>query len=95
MDHCGIDDPRETRSGDERSIATVATQSRRIREHDPRFACAEVDIEQLPEDGIAGGFDNVDAALDLSSSLLESYLETIDAALDVAFLPGPPPESTI
>ena len=55
---------------------------------------AEVDIEQLPEDGIAGGFDNVDAALDLSSSLLESYLETIDAALDVAFVRGPPPEST-
>ncbi len=55
---------------------------------------AEVDLEQLPEDGIAGGFDNVDAALDLSSTLLESYLETIDAALDTAFVRGSPPEST-
>jgi hypothetical protein len=34
----------------------------------------EVDIEALPEDGIASGFDNVDGALDLSPNLLERYL---------------------
>jgi len=53
---------------------------------------ADVDIETLPEDGVAGGFDNVDAALDLSSTLLERYLETADAALDGVFVNGPPPE---
>jgi len=55
---------------------------------------AEIDPEQLPEDGVAGGFDNVDAALDLSSSLLGSYLETIDAALQAAMHPGRRPETT-
>lgn len=55
---------------------------------------AEVDIEQLPEDGIAGGFDNVDTALDVSSALLESYLEAIDTALDAAFVRGPAPQKT-
>lgn len=54
---------------------------------------AEVDIETLPEDGIAGGFDNVDAGLDLSSTLLERYLETADAALDAVFVKGPRPET--
>jgi len=54
----------------------------------------EVDIDTLPEDGSAGGFDNVDAALDLSSTLLERYLETADAALDAVFVKGPKPEST-
>jgi mono/diheme cytochrome c family protein len=53
---------------------------------------ADVDIETLPEDGVAGGFDNVDAALDLSSTLLERYLETADTALDPVFVEGPPPE---
>ncbi len=55
---------------------------------------AEVDPEQLPEDGIAAGFDNVDAALDLSSSLLGSYLEAIDLALDTALNQGQRPETT-
>ncbi len=54
----------------------------------------EVDIEILPDDGIASGFDNVDAALDLSSTLLERYLETADAALDAVFVKGPKPERT-
>jgi hypothetical protein len=53
---------------------------------------AEVDIETLPEDGVAGGFDNVDAGLDLSSTLMERYLETADAALDAVFVKGPRPE---
>jgi hypothetical protein len=55
---------------------------------------ASVDIEQLPEDGVAAGFDNVDAALDLSAPLLESYLETADQALDAVFVKGPQPELT-
>jgi hypothetical protein len=54
---------------------------------------AEVDIETLPEDSRASGFDNVDAALDLSSTLLERYLETADAALDAVFVTGPKPEA--
>lgn len=53
---------------------------------------AVVDIETLPEDGVASGFDNVDAALDLSATLLERYLETADTALDAVFVKGPAPE---
>lgn len=53
---------------------------------------AEIDIETLPEDGIASGFDNVDAALDLSSTLIERYLETADTALDAAFVWGSKPQ---
>jgi cytochrome c553 len=53
---------------------------------------AVVDIETLPEDGLASGFDNVDAALDLSATLLERYLETADTALDAVFVTGPEPE---
>ena len=54
---------------------------------------AEVDIETLPEDGIASGFDNVDAALDLSATLLERYLETADAALGAVFVKGAKPQT--
>jgi mono/diheme cytochrome c family protein len=53
---------------------------------------ADVDKEMLPDDGIASGFDNVDAALDLSSTLLEGYLETAAAALDDVFVKGSKPE---
>jgi hypothetical protein len=53
---------------------------------------AVVDVETLPEDGIASGFDNVDAALDLSSTLLERYLETADSALDAVFVKEAEPE---
>ncbi len=45
----------------------------------------------LPEDGKASGFDNVDVALDLSSTLLERYLDAADLALDAALAHGPPP----
>jgi hypothetical protein len=45
----------------------------------------------LPEDGKAHGFDNVDVALDLSSALLERYLEAAEAALDAALAHGPRP----
>ncbi len=53
---------------------------------------AVVDVETLPEDGIASGFDNVDVALDLSSTLLERYLETADSALDAVFVEDAQPE---
>ncbi len=49
--------------------------------------------EVLPEDAIAHGFDNVDAALDLSSTLLERYLEAADLALDNVFVKGPRPQT--
>ncbi len=55
---------------------------------------AEIDIETLPEDGIASGFDNIDAALDLSPTLLERYLESADAALDAVFVKGSKPRAT-
>jgi mono/diheme cytochrome c family protein len=55
---------------------------------------ALVDIDTLPEDGSAAGFDNVDAGLDLSATLLERYLETADDALAAVFVKGPKPEST-
>ncbi len=53
----------------------------------------EVDIESLPEDGIASGFDNVDGALDLSANLLERYLESADNALEAAFVRGVKPQA--
>ena len=54
----------------------------------------EIEIESLPEDGIASGFDNVDGALDLSANLLERYLETGDNALEATFVKGAKPQST-
>ncbi len=40
----------------------------------------------LPEDGMALGFDKVGQALDLSSVLMERYLQAADAALDAAIV---------
>jgi hypothetical protein len=54
----------------------------------------DVDIESLPEDGIASGFDNVDGALDLSANLLERYLESADNALEATFVKGAKPQAT-
>ncbi|HEX8911903.1 MAG TPA: DUF1592 domain-containing protein, partial [Humisphaera sp.] len=52
----------------------------------------EVDLEDLlPEDSSAMGFDNVAAALNTSSVLMERYLEAADAALDAAIQSGPRP----
>lgn len=51
-----------------------------------------VDVESLPPDGVASGFDNVDVALDFSAPLIERYLEAADAALDAVFIKGPRPE---
>jgi len=53
---------------------------------------AVVDVEELPEDGVASGFDNVDVALDFSSTLLERYLEAADSALDAVFVEDAEPE---
>jgi mono/diheme cytochrome c family protein len=55
---------------------------------------AEVDIETLPEDGVASGFDNVDAALDLSSNLLERYVDIADLAINAAFVTWDQPRLT-
>ena len=48
--------------------------------------------ELLPEDGSANGFDTVDLALDLSSTLMERYLEAADAALKAALEDSPSPK---
>ncbi len=50
--------------------------------------------ELLPEDGTAGGFDNVGAALDLSPVHLERYLQAADLALREATLSTARPETT-
>ncbi len=47
----------------------------------------------LPEDTSSMGFDNIAAALNVSSVLMERYLEAADAALDAVMPPaGPKPE---
>jgi mono/diheme cytochrome c family protein len=49
----------------------------------------DIDLElqdRLPPDGRAFGFDNVGAALSLSSAQLEAYLDAADAALDVSIV---------
>lgn len=48
--------------------------------------------ERLPADGRAFGFDNVGAALSLSSAQVEAYLEAADAALDAVIVTKPRPE---
>lgn len=45
----------------------------------------------LPEDSASMGFDNVAAALSVSSVLMERYLETADTALDAAIQTGRQP----
>lgn len=47
----------------------------------------------LPEDGTAHGFDNVGAALDVSSVLMERYLDAADAAIDAALWHNIRPQS--
>ena len=54
----------------------------------------EVDLKELlPLDSSADGFDNVGAALHISSFVMERYLEAADNALDLAIAnrPKPPP----
>src|SRR5262249_51309839 len=47
--------------------------------------------ERLPLDSRALGFDNIGAALSLSSAQVEAYLEAADAALDAAIVTRPKP----
>lgn len=55
----------------------------------------EVDIKDLlPEDNVAHGFDNIGEALNVSSVLMERYLEAADVALDAAIVKGERPKST-
>jgi mono/diheme cytochrome c family protein len=49
--------------------------------------------DDLPEDGTAQGFDTVGEALNVSSVLLERYLEAADRALDAAIVKAPRPET--
>ncbi len=42
--------------------------------------------DQLPQDGMADGFDNVGSALHISSFLMEKYLEAADKALNLAIV---------
>ena len=50
--------------------------------------------ENLPEDAVAQGFDNVGAALNISPVLMERYLEAADAVVTAALLPVHKVEST-
>lgn len=49
-------------------------------------------VDLLPEDSSAHGFDNVSAALRLSSAQIEAYLLAADKALDAAINFRPPPQ---
>jgi hypothetical protein len=49
--------------------------------------------DMLPEDGTAGGFDNIGAALNLSAVHLERYLQAADLALKEATVTTPKPET--
>jgi hypothetical protein len=48
--------------------------------------------DDLPEDGTAQGFDTVGEALNVSSVLMERYLEAADKALDAAIVKHPRPK---
>ena len=52
----------------------------------------DVDLKDvLPDDTVAGGFDNSAETLHVSSYLMESYLEAADRVLDAAIASGPRP----
>jgi hypothetical protein len=54
----------------------------------------DVDVKDLlPEDNTAHGFDNIGEALNVSSVLLERYLEAADVALQAAIVTDPRPET--
>lgn len=48
--------------------------------------------EMLPEDASAHGFDNIGAALSISTEQVQAYLETADTVLDSAFGPAAQPK---
>ena len=53
-----------------------------------------VDLKELlPEDSTSHGFDNIGEALNVSSVLMERYLEAADVALDAAIVTGLRPET--
>jgi hypothetical protein len=53
-----------------------------------------VDVKDLlPEDSTAHGFDNIGEALNISSVLLERYLQAADVAIEAAMVTGPQPET--
>jgi len=55
----------------------------------------DVDLKELlPEDSTSHGFDNIGEALNVSSVLMERYLEAADVALDAAIVTGSQPESS-
>lgn len=54
----------------------------------------DVDLKELlPEDSTSHGFDNIGEALNVSSVLMERYLEAADVALDAAIVTGLRPET--
>jgi mono/diheme cytochrome c family protein len=54
----------------------------------------DVDVKDLlPEDNSSHGFDNIGEALNISSVLLERYLEAADVALEAATVTGPRPKT--
>ena len=54
-----------------------------------------VDVKDiLPEDSTAHGFDNIGSALNISSVLLERYLEAVDIVLDAAIETGERPKTS-
>ncbi len=60
--------------------------------HDLLGATVEIK-ELLPEDASAQGFDNIGSALNVSSVLMDRYLEAIDVVLDQVLTNGPRPET--
>ncbi|MFT5325448.1 MAG: hypothetical protein ACI8P0_003317 [Planctomycetaceae bacterium] len=56
----------------------------------------DVDLKELlPEDSTSHGFDNIGEALNVSSVLMERYLEAADVALDAAIVTGLRPETKL
>src|SRR5262249_55930961 len=85
------DDARRAAQG-----RVVLRRLNRVEDENTLRGLLEISIdlkELLPQDGSAGGFDNVAEALHLSSFLMERYLEAADTALSVAIANGPRPPS--
>ncbi|MCG8586043.1 MAG: DUF1592 domain-containing protein [Pirellulales bacterium] len=54
----------------------------------------EVELrEMLPEDAVAGGFDNIGEALSISTEQMQAYLAAANAALDAAIVKLPRPQT--
>ena len=84
------DAARQARSG-----RVVLRRLNRVEYENTMHDLLGIDIplaEYLPEDGAAGGFDNVSTALRLSAIQIEAYLTTAEKALDAALNIGPQPK---